>query len=625
MLQAIRNRAQGIFAWVMLILVGVPFALWGINNYFDSGKEKPVAVVGDRDIFERDVNRAYENLVSRIGSGDYDEKQLRHEALERLISEELIAQNADDKALAVSESDVRGYVQSQAYFQTEGKFDKEKFKMMLAGQNMSSAQFTAQVGKQLITEQFVRGLTESAFVTQQQIESFYRLRNQERLIEYLALPPQKLEGDVQDKDIEAYYQENKKQFQNPERVAVEYLGISLDEVAATLQASEEDLRNQYEEQKAQYTVAERRKVSHILISAEMDKEDSVKAAQAKAEQVRDRIGKGEDFGKLAAEASDDKESAAKGGDLGYIKKETLDPNFATAAFALNAGEVSQPIKTAFGYHLIKVTELVPAAVKKFEEVREELAKNFQRSAAEAKFYDLGQKLTAQAFEHNESLESAAKALDLKVQQTDWFSREKGEGVAAEKSFRDAAFGQDVLDGKNSEPVEIGNEKVYVLRLKEHQEASDKLLPEVKQEIVEKLREKAGQEASRKQAEQVLAELKQGKVMVDEAKSLGVGLLKATVKRVGSSDLPPSLVSAVTKAQPPREGKPSFALTSGEKGEQIVFHLLEVKDGSTAAVDPKELEKAKDYLSKNAGEAEFDLFLKQLRVKSKVHILSQDRQ
>ncbi|CAG0967034.1 Peptidyl-prolyl cis-trans isomerase D [Anaerolineae bacterium] len=625
MLQTIRDKAHGIVSWILFIIVGIAFVTWGINNYFEGGKEKPIAVVGDREILERDVNRAYENLVSRLGSSDYDEKQVRHEALEQLINDELISQNARDQRLAVSEADIRSYVQSQPYFQSEGKFDKDKLKTVLASQGMSSPQFTAQVAKQLVDEQYVRGVTETAFVTQQQLEAFYRLRNQERKVEYFTIPLKKYEGDIPDKEVEVYYQENKNQFQNPEKVSMEYLNLTLDDVSGDIQVTEEDLKAQYEEQKSQLGSPERRKVSHILISADMDKDDAVKAAQAKAEQVRERLVKGEDFSKIAKEVSDDKDSGAKGGDLGFLGKDAVDPNFAKAAFALGKNEVSTPVKTPFGFHLITVTELVPATTKKFEEVRDELAKNYKRSSAENKFYEVKQKLDELSFEHNDSLEPVAKALNLKIEKTGQFTREAGEGVATEAAVRNAAFTPEVLEGKNSAAVEIGNDKVFVLHLKERQLASDKPLAEVKQDIIAKLRLKRGQEAVRKQAEQVVAEIKQGKSLADAAKAAGVGVNKATVKLVGKADLPPALITAVNKAPLPQGGKSSPAFATLENGEQVVFVLAEVKDGTVASVDPKELAMAKQYLAKNTGQAEFTAYLDFLREKAKVKVNAQDKQ
>ncbi len=625
MLQAIRDKAHGIFAWVMLLFVGIPFGLWGINNYFNGGKEKPMAVVGDRDILEKDVNRTYENLVARMGSSDYDEKQIRHEALEQVINMELITQAAKKEGLTISEADIRNYVQSQPYFQSEGKFDKDRLKSVLASQGMTPQQFAAQIREQMLNEQFVRGVTDTSIVTKRQLENFYRLRNQERQIEYMTIPVKKTEAAVQDKDIDAYYQENKSQFQNPEKVSVDYVTLSIDDVSADFHPTEDELKSLYEEQKAQYGTPEQRKVSHILIAADMDKEDEAKAAMTKADALRERLSKGEDFAKLAKDNSDDKDSADKGGDLGPINKDTLDPSFASAAFALAKGEVSKPVKTPFGYHLIKVTELVPATTKKFEEVRAELEKSYQHNAAENKFYELKQKLDEMSFEHKDTLEPLAKNLNLKIAQTGLFTREAGEGEATEVLFRNAAFAPEVLQGNNGPALEVGTDKVYVLHLKEHQLATDKPLAEVKEEIKTKLRAKMAQEDTRKLAEQVLADLRQGKSLADAAKSIGVGLNKSTVKLAGKTDTPPALIKAVNKAPRPVGGKPSAALAALDNGEQVVFILTEVKDGLLASVDPKELEMAKDYLAKNAGQAEFNAYLDYLRAKIGVEVSAQFKQ
>ena len=623
MLQAIRDKAHGIFAWVMLLFVGVPFGLWGINNYFDGGKEKPVAVVGDHDIFEREVNRAYEGLVSRMGSSDYDEKQLRHEALEQVINIELITQSAHREGLTVSDDEIRSYVQTQPFFQTDGKFDKDRLKNVLSSQGLTPQQFTSQVSSQLLSEQFVRGVTDTAIVTKRQLDNFYRFRNQERLVEYLTVPLKKAEKEITDQEIEAFYQANKSQYQNPEKVSVEYISLSIDDVSGDFKPSDDELKVLYEEQKAQLGSPEQRKVSHILIIAgDTGNEAEVKAALTKAEGLRERLNKGEDFAKLAKENSDDKDSPLKNGEVVLYTKETIHPELANTAFALAKGEVSQPVKTSFGYDLVKVIDIVPATTKPFEEVRAELEKSYRRNAAENKFYEAKQKLDEMSFEHNDGLEPLAKNLGIKIAQTGLFTRDVGEGIVTEPSLRAAAFATDVLEGKNSPALEVGSDKVYVFHLKEHQPTSDKPLAEVKAQIVAKLQSKQAEDGAKKLAEQLIADVKQGKSLADAAKSIGVNVNKATVKLAGKTDVPPALMKAVNKAPRPRGGKPSPLLASMENGEQVVFVLTEVKDGSAASVDPKELEMAKDYLSKNAGQAEFNAYLDYLRDQMGVKITEQ---
>ena len=624
MLQAIRNRAQGIFAWVILILISVPFALWGIQNYLDSGKELPVAVVGDRDIFERDVNRVYEqSLANLVGLGQYDESELKREALNRLVKEEVIAQNAQDKGLAISDEEVRTFVQTLPYFQTEGKFDKEKYKLMLSSQGLSAAQFVIQIRKALTMEQFQRGVSDTGFVTQQQLEAFYRLRNQERKVEYITIPLKKYEGEISAQEVSAYYDQNPGEFQNPEKVSIQYLVLSLDQIANTMEPTEEELKALYEEQKNQLATAERRKVSHILIPTDSDQPEADKSALEKIQQIRARLLKGEDFAKVAKELSQDKVSAEKGGDLGFINKETMEPNFGNAAFAQTKGELSEPVKTSFGYHLIKVTEIESASTKPFEAVREDLAKTLRRSAAENKFYELGQTLTEQSFEHPDTLDSAAKALNLQIQETGLFTRDAGTDAALEKEVREAAFNPDVINGKNSEPVEIGSEKVYVVRVKEHQPASARPLDEVKQDIVNKLRDQKARAAVKERAEKLLADIKAETPLADVAKSSGLTLNEPPAFQRNTDKLPLPLVAAAFKATRPADGaKGKVEMLTLEGGDQVLFRLLAVKDGSSKGVEAKELDMAKEFLQKNVGQDEFAAFVEQLRVGTDVYIKPQ---
>jgi peptidyl-prolyl cis-trans isomerase D len=613
MLQAIRDRAHGIMAWVMLIAIGVPFALWGIQNYMDTGKEQPAAVVGGHEIMDREVSQAYEQtLANLVGVADYDEKQLKQEALERLIREEIIAQSAEAKSLAISDADVRGFIQTLPYFQTDGKFDKEKYKVMLSSQGMTPNQFVAQIRRALVMEQYQRSILDSAFVTKDQVEALLRLKNQEREIEYATVPLKSSIRSFSDSEIEAYYREHLPEFGNPEKVSVEYIALSLDDIAKSVPVTDEDLHRYYEEQKANFGTPERRKLSHILIPVEGEDADADKTALAKIGAIRERLVKGEDFAKVARETSGDPVSAKQGGDLGFMNKDAMEENFAKAALALKQGELSEPVKTSFGYHLIKVTELIPAQTKPFDEVKEELRKTYQHNQAENKFYDLGQTLTEQAFEHPDSLEAAAKALNLKIEQTGLFTRDAGEGLAGESAVRSAAFSEEVLNGRNSDPIELGNEKAVVLRVKEHQPASDKPLNEVKEAILAKLRNDDARKETGKQVEALLKQVREGKPLADAAKSMNLAVTKPPVLRRTEATLPQPLVSAVFKAPRSADGKPVPGSAELENGDQIVFAVLAVKDGTPAAVDAKEQESAREFLAKTEGQREFSSFVARLR-------------
>ena len=624
MLQAIRDRAQGIFAWVLLIVIGVPFALWGIQNYIDTGKEKPAATVGDREIFDREVTRAYEqSLNNLVGIDDFDEKQLRREALDRLISQEVIAQSAEQRALVVSDVEARGFIQSLPYFLTDGKFDKDKYKVMLAAQGVSPEQFAAQIRRALITEQFQRGIADSAFVTKGELETLMRLKGQERQLDYAKIALPTVAQTFTDAEINAYFERHRQEFRSPERVSIEYLALGLNDLAKDIQVGDEELQKLYEEQKAGYGTPERRKISHILITLDGTDEAADRRAQDKANAVRERLVQGEDFAKLAQELSSDTVSGKKGGDLGYLESGAQEETFTKAAEALKAGEVSAPVKTSFGYHLIKLTEWVPARIRPFDEVREELRQATQRNRAETAFYEKGQKLAEITFEHPGSLEQAAQQLGLQVQQTGLFTRDAGEGLATEEAIRKAAFSEDVLGGRNSDPVELGNEKAVVLRVREHQAAADKPLAEVRDEILARLRDEAARKLAQSQSQQLLKQLREGKSLDEAAKSSGLTAVHAGFIRRDNDQLPAELVRAAFTAARPAPG----VVTPGEvalaDGSIFVYAIPSVKDGPVAASDLKEQESAGQFLLRSGGQQEFGAFVERLRELADVKIEQKD--
>jgi peptidyl-prolyl cis-trans isomerase D len=450
-----------------------------------------------------------------------------------------------------------------------------------------------------------------------------RLKGQERQLDYAKIALPTVAQAFTDAEINAYFERHRQEFRSPERVSIEYLALGLNDLAKDIQVGDEELQKLYEEQKAGYGTPERRKISHILIPLDGTDEAADRRAQDKANAVRERLVQGEDFAKLAQELSSDTVSGKKGGDLGYLESGAQEETFTKAAEALKAGEVSAPVKTSFGYHLIKLTEWVPARIRPFDEVREELRQATQRNRAETAFYEKGQKLAEITFEHPGSLEQAAQQLGLQVQQTGLFTRDAGEGLATEEAIRKAAFSEDVLGGRNSDPVELGNEKAVVLRVREHQAAADKPLAEVRDEILARLRDEAARKLAQSQSQQLLKQLREGKSLDEAAKSSGLTAVHAGFIRRDNDQLPAELVRAAFTAARPAPG----VVTPGEvalaDGSIFVYAIPSVKDGPVAASDLKEQESAGQFLLRSGGQQEFGAFVERLRELADVKIEQKD--
>lgn len=616
MLTTIREKSQGAFAWGILLLIGVPFALWGINNYMDGGKEPPVASVGDKDFYQRDVNKAYEQYSQSLRGLGIDEQTLKTQALQKLIKDEVLLQYVQARGLTAPDDSVREYVKSLEYFQTDGHFDEGKYKSLLATQRMSSNEFVSRVKNAMIMEQFQRSIVDSSFASQYDVESFFKIQNQQRDVDYLTIPLQAVAEQPKDEEIASYYQQHQNAYQTPEQLSIDYIELSLADMAKKVLVTDEKLKAFYEEQKEQYTTPERRKISHILFA--IDDKVSEKAAFEKAQKAKKELANKE-FPVLAAELSDDKATAKQGGDLGLFSAGVMEKNFEDAATALKLGEVSEPVKSAFGYHLIKVTELIPSQIKPYDSVKNEVVKAYQKAQAENGFYEAGEKLTETSYQNPDSLQAAADALGLTIKKSSLFTKDHGDGIAADDKIRSAAFTEEVLQGNNSTPIELGTEVLVVLRMQEHKPAATKDLDAVKKDIIAILSNEKSRQLAVEKAKQIKARLQTGAAIqvVAVENKLELKNIKGLTRR--KADLPGPLSQAIFKAAKPVGGKPSVFVTALPSGEQIVAILGKVTEGGMSDGDKRQLELAKKNIGNAFGQTEFNAVLNSLEADADISV------
>lgn len=619
MLTKIREKAQGAFAWGILIVICVPFALWGINNYLDTAKEAPVASVGDKDFYQRDVNRAYEQYSQTLQGMAIDEQALKAQALDKLIKDEVLLQYVHKEGLVASDDTAREFIKSLAYFQVDGKFSDKQYKALLSSQRISSSEFVNRIKNALIMEQFQRSIIDSSFASQEDIENFFKIQNQQRDVSYVTVTVPKLSERPTNEEIASYYQQHQDLYRRPEQVAIEYVELSLAEVAKTVAVTEDKLKAFYEEHKDEYSTPERRKISHILVAIN-DKTDD-KTALEKALKIKQQLAN-KDFATVASTVSDDKLSAKNGGDLGLLTPGVMEKPFEEAASALKAGEVSNPVRSAFGYHLIKVTELIPGSIKPFDAVKEDVKKAYQKAQAETAFYDAGEKLTEMSYENPDNLQTVAEALGLTIKKTALFSRDKGEDIANDPRIREAAFSEDVLKGNNSSPVELGADRLLVVRLLEHKPAATPGLNEVKQEVAAAiLKDKAKQQRMEK-ARQIKSRLQAGESLESSAAENKLEVKKLTGLTRSKSELPEQLNEAIFKAAKPMGGKHSVFITALPSGEQVVVSLSQVKEGVMSEEDKKQLALAKKNIAKAFGQTEFNAVVGSLQAEADISVRSQ---
>ncbi len=619
MLTKIREKAQSVFSWVILIAITVPFALWGIQNYLDVGKETPVASVGDRDFFQRDVSKAYAQFSQSLQGLDIDEETLKQQALQKLIQDEVLLQHVQSQGLVITDKTARDFIQSLDYFQVDGKFDKNQYQALLGSQGMSSMEFVGRIKNALMMEQFQHAIVNSSFATPFDVESFFKIQNQQRDIEYLTVSVKPIAEQPSEEEIDAFYRQYQDNYRTPEQVSVDYIELSLYELADAVEVDDDKLRAFYEEQKELFSTKERRKISHILFAVTSETDDA--AALTKAQAAKEQL-QTESFAKIAEAVSDDQLTAKSGGDLGLFEAGVMEKAFEDAASALQLGEVSEPVRSAFGYHLIKVTELIPGETKSFEDVKDEVQQTYQKTEAENKYYELGQTLTEFSYEHSEDLLQVADALGLKIKTTELFTREQGEGIAAQQSVRNAAFSEDVLKGNNSEPLELEGDRLVVLHVKDHRPATVRELAEVRDDVIEALL----LSKSRQQAEERVYDLKNRvlagesfKKIAEEASDVSHKSIKGLSRT--STEVPVELLQAVFKAAKPVADQPNFFVAPLSGGEQVLVSLQSVTDGVMTEEDQKRMELATKNISNALGQSMFGAVMAGLQEKADVTIRS----
>ena len=625
MLMAIRERVMGIVGWLLLGALFIAFAFFGLNSYFTSSAKTYAAEVNGVEISVPEYQRAYQQLRMRMQNlmgkafnpAMINEEALKKKALQELIREQLLLQEAKDDGFAVSKQLVAAQINAVPAFKGEdGKFSAEKYREILRQQGMAPAEFEWRLSQELLVNQVINGVADTAGVSQQALKAIYRLQTQQRSFSYLELPLAQAAAQVKvsDSDVEQYYTAHTGDFMAPERVKIEYVELKAGDLKVPDQVSDEELHALYDEHSDRYIVPEQRQARHILISLPPDAgEDAVKKARAKAESILTRLKKGESFGKLAREFSDDPGSASKGGDLGYFSRGEMTPKFEKVAFSLKKGEYSGIIRTPFGFHIIEVTDIKPQVTKPFAAVRDELVKEYQTKERNDLFTEKSDILANKAFEEPDSLKGVADALGLEIKTSDWLTKAGGPGIGQNKAVVNAAFQNEVLeDGNNSEPIDLGDNHQIVLRILEHEAAKKKPLESVHEKVAAAVRDMKARELMRTRGEDLLKELRSGTSLADIAKAQHLDVKTTGLIGRDAADPAKAIITRAFMMPPaPDKGQSTAGLTL-ETGDYVLLVLDQIKDGDFSSLSAADQTKVRDEMDRIVGASDVNAYYEELK-------------
>ena len=571
MLGAIRNKSKGWVAYLIVGLITVPFALFGIQDYASRSANTAIAKVDGEDIdiniYYQELSTQQRNLQQQLGAAYTQEidNVLKQNLLDSLINEKLIENYANSLDIVTLDDEVKSVIEMNQAFLVDDVFSQDRYLQLLRLNSYSPAAYEIAQSKALNREQIKRNLSGSAFMSSTQTKQLNDLASQEREVSYLALNTEnyKDEVSVSQSQISDYFNENRSSFVEGRKVKVDFVELTLDSMEEPESPSNDDLKNLYDDNAELYTNPERRRAQHILVESE-----------ELAKDLLNQIKEGADFAELAKANSEDTSSSEEGGDLGFFERELMGAEFDEAAFAMNIGDVSEVVATDYGYfHIIKLTDIEPETMQSFDEVQEQLVSLYIRTAKEKLLFGSLEEFMNLSYE--ESLDMVADQFGLELQTSDFF----GEGSSQyDPKFVASAFSSAVIDdGENSEVMEISPEKFVVLALSDLQSEREKDLSEVEGQIESVLKTLAAKEIIDNLAENIASALSSGdeqtaNQLISENNLEWVN--EGWISR--ANELPFDVTSLSFTLAKPEEGRHTYSAESANRITSLVIDLAGVR-------------------------------------------------
>lgn len=624
MLENIRTAAKTWVAKVILVLITIPFALWGVESYVSSpAGQDTVATVEKEKITTQEFQQAVRNRLDQfrqqfggnIDASVMDSPEMRRSILDQLIDQRLVVAAAKSSGLIISDATLREQISTEPSFQQDGKFAATRYELFLKSQGLSAVGFETRMRQDLERQRFVESIAATSFTANESVRQYLRASEQTREIAIVNIAPEQFIAEVKvtTDAAKAFYELKKAEFTTPEQIRAEYIELSVDALAPTIQVSGEETKAYYEANSARYIQKEQRKASHILINLTPKATDAEKiAAKEKSDALFAQAKKNpKEFAELAKKNSQDTGSAASGGDLGLFSRGMMVKPFEDAAFGAKKDDLVGPVLSDFGYHIIRVTDIQPEKGKGLAEVTPEIEGELKKQKAARKFAELAEKFTNAAYEQSSSLKAAAEAVGLPVKQSPWLA--KGQGMPppfSNAKLMTALFSDEVQKNKrNTEAVEVATNTLVAARVLESKPAVVKPFAEVEAGIMARLTREEASKLAKKDGEGKLALLTQGKTADIKWPQL------LAVSRANPGGLGPSVIDAAMKADP--KALPVYVGTENPGGGYVLVQVAKIND--PPVTDDAKLQTTKTRFAQALTQQEILATLAHVRTRSNVTI------
>ncbi|WP_436893509.1 peptidylprolyl isomerase [Siccibacter turicensis] len=614
MMDNLRASANHLVLKIILGLIIVSFVLTGVGNYLIGGNSNYAAKVNGQEInraqFEGEVMRERTRLQNELGeqfsvlaADENFMKRKRQEVLNQMIDQALLDQYAKSLGLGISDAQIKQAIFNTPMFQTDGKFDNQRFTSLLAANQLTPDSYAQSLRNQLLNQQVVNAVLGTDFTLKGEADEIAALVSQQRVVRQAAIDVKALAAkqQISDAEINAWYNAHKNEYLTPEQYRVSY--IKLDAATMAQQVSDAEIQAFYDEHQAEFTTPARHRYSVIQTKTE-----------DQAKQVLDALKKGEDFAALAKTKSTDIISARNGGDMGWLEESTT-PDELKNAKLTEKGQLSDVITSSVGFLVARLDDTQPAQVKPLAEVRDAIIAKVKQNKALDAYFALQQKVSEAATNDNTSLQAAEQVAGVKAVQTGWFSQNQLPEELNFKPVADAIFGGSLVGangapGNNSDIITVEGDRAFVLRITDHKAEAAKPLDEVRTQVVDTLKLNKARQQANQDAQKLLTALKSGKG--DEAlKAAGLSFGEAKTLSRNAGD---QVSQAAFNLPLPAKDKPSYGVADNEQGNVVLLALDEVRSGTMPEEQKKAMTKG---LAQNNASIAFDALMQNLRKEAKI--------
>ena len=499
MLDKFRSYAQTKAAQVILALVLIPFALFGIDSYLNqAGNNLSIAKVDGYKIALPEYNRAIENVRNRMMSEGkkvdpamFDSFEFKESVVDGLITKQLINNDIKKSQFKITDQQLSQYIIGMPDFQKDGKFSQELYDKVLQNNQLNPKKFEESIRNDLLIQQVRDGLQKLTFIPPNNLTETLKATSQQREVtvaefktkEYMA------KANISEKDMQAFYDQNKSKFLAPEQVKAEFVVFSLTSILPSITVSEDEVKAFYKTNADKYQNQQQREASHILIAASKNAAPAEKAkAKAKTEDILSQIKKNpKQFEELATKYSQDPESAKKGGDLGAFGRGMMVKPFDDAVFSMKVNEISGIVESDFGYHIIKLTKVIGEGGG-FDAIKPQIKAELIYQKAQDKYAALAEDFSNKVYEQSSSLDVVSKKFNLPIQKTDWISRNESDKFFKNEALMNALYSKEsIKDRRNTEAIEVTPNNLISARVVDYKAQSTKPFAEVKKSIEDYLK------------------------------------------------------------------------------------------------------------------------------------------